>query len=313
MTPKDIEIPTFPFDEEKFRTFKHLRASFSSYFNLVVVCSLLIAQELILAYFVKFSYTKLLICLSSILLVIIGWVLCYLKFVTLHKDSVTIANEGYAYAYMEKFVKIGSLFLNLNKVSSLKNEESDFTEYPEFIDKCNNLIPIIEDSVVYIISFTAGMMVIFRSTYGECGHLPTILTVAACNPENIYGWIPSDITAVTLIVPLFNKVLLKGASWFAIKLSMCMVVGMTLYAIVVTSSWKSLYLIILLVPFIIMLLYEMRRQNVKVYTLTESLLASLEDNKRMAEEMRLNEMKMMIGNVAHDLKTVRVCFLKLHV
>ncbi len=209
MAPKDIEIPIFPFDEEKFRTFKHLRASFSSYFNLVVICTLLVAQELILSCFVNFSYTKLLICLSSILLVIIGWVLCYLKFVTLHKDEATKSNEGYAYAYMERLVRIIPSFFRFVNGLSLLYEESDFAEYPEFIDKCNSFIPIIEDSVVYIISFTAGMMIIFRSTYGECEQLPAILTVAACNPENMYGWIPSDITAITLIVPLFNKVLLK--------------------------------------------------------------------------------------------------------
>jgi hypothetical protein len=51
---------------------------------------------------------------------------------------------------------------------------------------------------------------------------------------------------------------------------------------------------------------ELRRQNEDMFRLTESLHQSLEDNEKMAEELRLNEMKMMIGNVAHDLKTVRV-------
>ncbi len=85
---------------------------------------------------------------------------------------------------------------------------------------------------------------------------------------------------------------------------MCLLVCMIVYTIVITGSWNTLYLIVFFVPFIIMMLFEMRRQNVKIFLLTESLLDTLEENERMAEEMRLNEMKMMIGNVAHDLKTV---------
>lgn len=50
--------------------------------------------------------------------------------------------------------------------------------------------------------------------------------------------------------------------------------------------------------------YEYRRQSVAKFLLSENLVLALKENERMAEENHATEMRHMIANVAHDLKTV---------
>jgi hypothetical protein len=81
---------------------------------------------------------------------------------------------------------------------------------------------------------------------------------------------------------------------------------MVLFSIIYSQQWQSLYHLFTFGTITFGLMQEIRRKNIEVFKLTESLHQSIDDNEKMAEELRLNEMKMMIGNVAHDLKTVRV-------
>jgi signal transduction histidine kinase len=53
-----------------------------------------------------------------------------------------------------------------------------------------------------------------------------------------------------------------------------------------------------------MLLYENQRQNLQLFVLAEKLTHSLEENERLADETHATELRHMIANVAHDLKTV---------
>ena len=53
-------------------------------------------------------------------------------------------------------------------------------------------------------------------------------------------------------------------------------------------------------------LSEYHRQNWLAFTVRRKLQKLLFDNARLAEEVKSNELRHMIGNVAHDLKTVSV-------
>ena len=53
-----------------------------------------------------------------------------------------------------------------------------------------------------------------------------------------------------------------------------------------------------------LLLYEYQRQNLATFILTEDLKFALEERERCAEETHASELRHMIANVAHDLKTV---------
>lgn len=51
-------------------------------------------------------------------------------------------------------------------------------------------------------------------------------------------------------------------------------------------------------------LYDTYRQNVNVFRLVTKLQETLKENEQLAVEAQALELRAMIGNVAHDLKTV---------
>lgn len=56
---------------------------------------------------------------------------------------------------------------------------------------------------------------------------------------------------------------------------------------------------------------ESHRHNLAMYLLARQFEDTLLENERLAEETHAQELRHMIANVAHDLKTVRNC-LRLH-
>jgi hypothetical protein len=53
-----------------------------------------------------------------------------------------------------------------------------------------------------------------------------------------------------------------------------------------------------------MLLYDSQCHDFSLFFLYEQMKQTLAENERKADEIHANEMRHMIGNVAHDLKTV---------
>ena len=62
----------------------------------------------------------------------------------------------------------------------------------------------------------------------------------------------------------------------------------------------------LAVPLTALVLFELQRQMKSIFDLTERMQYLIKENAKMSSEMHANEMRHMIGNVAHDLKTVLV-------
>jgi hypothetical protein len=55
----------------------------------------------------------------------------------------------------------------------------------------------------------------------------------------------------------------------------------------------------------LLIFYDTKRQNDDMLKLVAALQITAEENERLQEESRASELRAMIGNVAHDLKTVR--------
>jgi hypothetical protein len=65
-----------------------------------------------------------------------------------------------------------------------------------------------------------------------------------------------------------------------------------------------------LIPIVVLLVlfYDLHRQRMQLFLKRRHLKDLLKENERNAEAMHALEMRSMIGNVAHDLKTVRYLF-----
>lgn len=64
-------------------------------------------------------------------------------------------------------------------------------------------------------------------------------------------------------------------------------------------------MVIVYVPLSLICIFEIHRQNVFQFLVLKQQQTLLDQNKQLAEETH-NELRFMIANMAHDLKTVRL-------
>ncbi len=252
--------------EQKFIEFRRSKTSIQSLVILNTLYTFFVVLILTTALLTRFSYVKYVACLVMVNLLFFGWLLCYFKI------KATQPTTSHSKVLMELL----------------------------------SYIPILEDINVYSITLTGSLMILYRATYGSCGEINLMILSSILNPKITCQdqALRSDTTAIALIIPIWASVIIRGASWASIRNSYIIIVGSILYSIYITNSADSLFFVLLFAPFTAMIIYEMRRESEELYLMTEELKFALSENQRHADEVYVNEMKMMIGNIAHDLKTV---------
>jgi hypothetical protein len=107
-----------------------------------------------------------------------------------------------------------------------------------------------------------------------------------------------------MAVPLLAYIMIRETSVLSIALSWIMSI--------VTLTWCAVYMhsrllgvaIALSVFTQVLIYYDAKRQNDDMICMVAALRAAAAENERLQEEARATELRAMIGNVAHDLKTV---------
>ncbi len=152
------------------------------------------------------------------------------------------------------------------------------------------------------VSYSMSIAVVVSS--GECQNGDDFVRAQGCNYND--DQMPLDMTMISIILPIMLSAIAKGAKWEFIVMSFvvnfCCLLFLMFYFNLAASSLASL---LSFLPFCLVVMYETQRQNVALFLMTQSQQNLLEENERLADEVHANELRHMIGNVAHDLKTVR--------
>ena len=104
--------------------------------------------------------------------------------------------------------------------------------------------------------------------------------------------------------PFILSIIVKGVKWEYVGLSFVMVVAVNFFTMFYFDLTKSLATFCLFIPICMLAMYENQKQSVHCFLLAQSQQNLIEENERLAAETHANELRSMIGNVAHDLKTV---------
>ena len=164
-------------------------------------------------------------------------------------------------------------------------------------------LAILQSSFVTAVICWHAVLLLYKSTgmftNGTCKNEFNSHDPSSCD------LIPTYYIMMGLVFPLMCKIYYKGLKLVVIIFSSCFMLFTLGYIVLQTTSTDHIFTLFFLAPIANMLMFELRRQDIAVYKLNQSLKLVIQDNEAMADEMRLNEMKMMIGNVAHDLNTVR--------
>jgi hypothetical protein len=121
-----------------------------------------------------------------------------------------------------------------------------------------------------------------------------------------------DLEIIVLVLPFFLTMIVKGAKWSFIVLSFVGCFCSMVFIMFHFDLTVSLTSFLMFTPFCILVLYENQRQSLALFLSAQNQEDLFVEVERLAEETRSSELRQMIGNVAHDLKTVRFlvsCFI----
>jgi signal transduction histidine kinase len=127
----------------------------------------------------------------------------------------------------------------------------------------------------------------------------------ACNDfQNVNSVRPNYIVTL-MVIPLLAYFLIRDTRAESILISWWIAVGTLIFCSVYMKSQVLIYPITTYVFSSLMIFYDANRQNNDMLKLVTALQATAEEVERLQEKSRATELRAMIGNVAHDLKTVR--------
>lgn len=154
------------------------------------------------------------------------------------------------------------------------------------------------------ISIFFGLQLIMRVNGGQCEEGIVYMEALLCNPNHATDGLPEETLAQLMLFPIVFHIILRdsriGTFFIAWALSLIsMVIAGLMMNIRPTIPFLVVYF-----SFSIIILYDTQRQNLSLFLLAEKLKYSLAENERQADETHASELRHMIANVAHDLKTV---------
>lgn len=108
-----------------------------------------------------------------------------------------------------------------------------------------------------------------------------------------------------IIVPLLNFVLVTDVSFSVFWISYGINLFVLLFLETYVSKYEAVARLVITIFLCIFFVIDLQIRNAVIFFTAMDLNNALKEVKRMEEEYRKNEMRTMIANVAHDMKTVR--------
>lgn len=134
-----------------------------------------------------------------------------------------------------------------------------------------------------------------------------------CNPYKDVPIFPIDTAFILMMIPISFAIVMKEkrrkitmVSWF---ISLCGIVA----SAITLGSLSSFPIVILYIFMSAVVLLDNFRLHTLVTKLHNSLAKSMQETQALLDQQKLNQMRDVIGNVSHDLKTVRMHYAQTHV
>eukprot|EP01038_Epipyxis_sp_PR26KG_P004193 gene4193-5964_t len=124
----------------------------------------------------------------------------------------------------------------------------------------------------------------------------------SCNPEESSKAVLQDILFLSFLLPILFSVIFRAVKWEVIGFIWTNSVFTAVLSIIISNNTYTASTLIFYVPISLIVLFESRRQHLAVFFVTQNLQQLIIENERNAE-IHASELRHMIANVAHDLKT----------
>ena len=170
------------------------------------------------------------------------------------------------------------------------------------VAKVATLIPIMQMAYPVLISVSQLFPMLVDTISGTCS-----IAQAIPNSFNCGNIISAPIPfTIIMLVPLLSNFVIQDNSRIAIAAPWIVSIGTTLIHSFALGSVSCAVAGAIYAFSSALIYHSARRQNTAYTRVIERLQDTLEENRRLAVEVQATELQAVIGNVAHDMKTVRI-------
>ena len=187
----------------------------------------------------------------------------------------------------------------------------------------------IEDLLSILVNVALGINFIARVHEGQCPDNVSIWDSQSCNPFANVRSVPHEEILVLFLVPIGCQIVMRGLSMEALLFTWLSSLGFVVYSIVYVQGWLQIWTILDALGFMV-LSFEFERflrqsykqfkdvaeaQNDKFRAEADARLSALNnlhrlevlklvaDNEKKSKELEILQLRGLMGNAAHDLKT----------
>ena len=174
----------------------------------------------------------------------------------------------------------------------------------------------IEDVIGILGTIIHGIYLLARVNVGECENSTSIFESQYCNPVAGSNSVPHDQVLLLYAIPIVCQCLFRGISVEALVICWIATVFFVLYALLEVKGWRQMWTLAYSVIFM-NISYEMERSYRVVYDQRIKAAYSAEITERHKLNMQVKaqsieaklrekedlQLRSLMGNVAHDLKT----------
>lgn len=159
----------------------------------------------------------------------------------------------------------------------------------------------------YAATLSCVIYMIARTMAGSCDHFNepfAELEVPLCNPHAAANAIPIDELAILMLLPALVVTILRETS--AIIVFSIWIINLVSFIVcsIILQSVGGFSMIFIYTLFCPLIFIDLQRQNYDIFMANQKLEEIHQAHEKIAAEEISTEMRHMIANVAHDLKTV---------
>ncbi len=135
----------------------------------------------------------------------------------------------------------------------------------------------------------------------------------SCNPNSKSDNFPTDSLIILMVMPIFFSCVLRETRIPLMLSAWCIVIFSLLYTSCILASSQAIAILVFYVIAGGLVILDSFKQCLLFYLLSRQLKKMIEANQRLAVQNKATEMRHLIANVAHDLKTVSTLHLHFHI
>lgn len=155
--------------------------------------------------------------------------------------------------------------------------------------------------------------IIQRTYTGQCpAHLGYLMNTWNCNPYGDSNAFPTESMVILMLIPFTFTTIMRETRMDVLLLSWFISSTALIICAVKLGSAMGLPVVLPYVVFSLFIIIDISSQNLHMFFINRKLREMMEANERMAEQVKQNELRSMIANVAHDLKTVSATLVPLY-